>query len=83
MVGWLLVIVLGLLLLFAADSVVYVVTWAAAWLEEVFRNVGVEVEIFKYLDIVYPYMRSTTQALGIGIFAVAVLAIVAAIKERV
>jgi hypothetical protein len=83
MVGWLLVIVLSLLLFFAADSVVYVVTWVAAWLEEVFLSIGVEVEIFKYLDTVYPYMRSTTQALGIGIFAVAVLAVVAAIKERV
>jgi len=83
MVGWLLVIVLGLLIFFAADSVVYVVTWVAAWLEEVFLSIGVEVEIFKYLDIVYPYMRSTTQALGIGIFAVAVLAVVAAIKEQV
>jgi hypothetical protein len=83
MVGWILVIAVAILMLYAADTVVYVLTWLVSHLNAALSTVGIRLEVFDYLDILYPYFRSATQAMALGVIAVAVFHIVTAIREQI
>ena len=82
MVGWILLIITAVLMLYIADTVVYVITWLVAMLDAAMAAVGVHIEVFKYLDVVYPYMRTFVQVLSIGLLAIAILHITTSIRER-
>jgi len=82
MVGWILVIAVAIITLYAADTVVYVVTWLVSYLNTAFSAVGFRIEVFDYLDIMYPYFRSTVQALALGTILVAVFHIAMSIREQ-
>jgi hypothetical protein len=82
MVGWIFVIAVAILMFYTADTVVYVVVWLVTYLNAALSAVGIRIEVFDYLDILYPYFRSTVQAMAIGVIAIAVLHIVTAIRER-
>ncbi len=83
MVGWIFVIAVAVLMLYVADAVVYVVTWMVAYLNAAFSALGIRLEVFDYLDILYPYFRAAVQITAAGIIAVAVIHITTAIRERV
>jgi hypothetical protein len=82
MVGWILAIAVAILALYAADAVVYVVTWMVAYLDAAFSALGLHIEVFSYLDMLYPYFRATIQVTAIGTILVAVLHIALSIKEQ-
>jgi hypothetical protein len=82
MVGWIFVIAIAILMFYTADTVVYVVTWLVSYLNAALSAVGLRIEVFDYLDILYPYFRSATQATAVGIIAVAVLHIATSIREQ-
>jgi len=82
MVGWIFVIATAILVLFTADSVVYFITWIVSYLNAALSSVGLHIEVFDYLDILYPYFRSAVQVMAIGTIAVAVLHIVTSIREQ-
>ena len=82
MVGWIFLILVAILMLFTADTVVYLVTWLVAYLNAALSAVGIRIEAFDYLDIMYPYFRSAVQATAVGVIAVAVLHIAVSIKEE-
>ncbi len=82
MVGWILLIIFAILMLYIADTVVYIITWLVAMLNTALASVGIHIEAFRYLDILYPYMRTFVQSLSIGILAVAILHITLSIRER-
>lgn len=82
MVGWILLIAVAVLMLSAADAVVYVVTWLVTYLNAAFSALGIRIEAFDYLDMLYPYFRSAVQIIAGGVIAVAVLHIVLSIREE-
>ncbi len=82
MIGWILVIAVAVLMLYVADAVVYVVTWLVAYLNTAFSALGIYLEVFEYLDILYPYFRTAVQIIAIGTIAVAVFHIVTSIREK-
>jgi hypothetical protein len=82
MVGWILVIAVAIITLYAADTVVYLITWFVSFLNAAFSVLGFRIEAFDYLDILYPYFRSTVQALAVGTVLVAVFHIVTSIREQ-
>ena len=82
MVGWILVIATAIIMFYSADTVVYVVTWLVTYLNAALSAVGLRLEVFDYLDILYPYFRTTVQVMAIGVFVVAVLHIATSIKEQ-
>ncbi len=82
MVGWILVIAVAILMLYAADAVIYVVTWMAAYLDAALSTLGVHIEVFTYLDMLYPYFRTAIQVTAAGIILIAVLHITLSIRER-
>jgi len=82
MVGWIFLILVAILMLFTADTVVYLMTWLVSYLNAALSSVGIRIEAFDYLDIMYPYFRSAVQSIAIGTIAVAVLHIVASIREE-
>jgi hypothetical protein len=82
MVGWIFAILVAVLTLYVADTVVYVVTWLVSYLDAALSAVGIHIEAFEYLDILYPYFRSAIQAMAIGVIAVAVIHIATSIKEQ-
>ena len=82
MVGWILLIAVAVLMLSAADAVVYVVTWLVTHLNAAFSALGIRIEAFDYLDMLYPYFRSAVQIIAGGVIAVAVLHIVLSIREE-
>jgi hypothetical protein len=81
-VGWILLIAVAVLMLSAADAVVYVVTWLVTYLNAAFSALGIRIEAFDYLDMLYPYFRSAVQIIAGGVIAVAVLHIVLSIREE-
>jgi hypothetical protein len=83
MVGWILVIIVAIQLFYAADSVIYTVTWLVSNINAAFSIFGFRIETFNYLDILYPYFRSTVQVIAVGIILVAVFHIVTSIREQV
>ena len=82
MVGWILLIAVAVLMLSAADAVVYIVTWLVTYLNAAFSALGIRIEAFDYLDMLYPYFRSAVQIIAGGVIAVAVLHIVLSIREE-
>jgi hypothetical protein len=80
-VGWILLIITAVLMLYVADTIVYIITWLTATLSTALAAVGVHIDVFSYLDIMYPYMRTLVQVLSIGILAVAILHITLSIRE--
>jgi hypothetical protein len=83
MIGWILVILVAVLMLYVADAVVYVVTWLVAYLDAALSALGVHIEVFQYLDMLYPYFRSAVQIIAIGVILIAVIFITMSIRERV
>jgi hypothetical protein len=83
MIGWILTILVAILMLYAADAVIYVVTWLAAYLDAAFSALGVHIEVFTYLDMLYPYFRTTIQIIALGIILIAVFHIAMSIRERI
>jgi hypothetical protein len=81
-VGWILAIAVAVLMLYTADAVVYVVTWLVSYLSAAFSALGIRIEVFDYLDILYPYFRSAVQIIAAGVIAAAVLHIVLSIREE-
>jgi len=77
-----LLIAVAVLMLSAADAVVYVVTWLVTYLNAAFSALGIRIEAFDYLDMLYPYFRSAVQIIAGGVIAVAVLHIVLSIREE-
>jgi len=75
-------IAVAIVTLYAADTVVYLITWLVSYLNAAFSAVGIRIEAFDYLDILYPYFRSTVQALAVGAILAAVFHIVTSIRER-
>jgi hypothetical protein len=82
MVGWILLIAVAVIMLYAADAVIYVVTWMVAYIDAALSPLGIRLEVFDYLDLIYPYFRSTIQALAVGVILIAVFHITLSIKER-
>ena len=82
MIGWILLIAVAILMLYVADTVVYVVTWLASYLSAALSALGIRIEVFDYLDMLYPYFRSAVQVIAAGIITVAVLHIVLSIREE-
>jgi hypothetical protein len=82
MVGWILAIAVAILMLYAADAVVYVVTWMVGYLDAAFSALGVHIEAFTYLDMLYPYFRSAVQIIAVGVILIAVLHIALSIREQ-
>jgi hypothetical protein len=82
-IGWILLIVVAVVMLYAADAAIYVVTWMVAYLSAALSALGVHVDVFTYLDMLYPYFRSAVQILAGGIILVAVIHIVTSIRERI
>jgi len=82
MAGWIFIIAVAILMFYTADTVVYVVTWLVSYLNAALSAVGLRIETFDYLDVLYPYFRSTTQAMAVGIITVAVLHIAMSIREQ-
>jgi len=82
MVGWILLIAMAVLMLYTADTVVYVVTWLVTYLNAAFSALGIRIEAFDYLDMLYPYFRSAVQIIAVGTIAAAVLHIVLSIREE-
>jgi hypothetical protein len=82
MVGWIFAILIAIFMLYTADTVVYLVTWLVAYLNAAFSAVGIRIEAFDYLDILYPYFRSAIQAIAVGTIAIAVYHIVTSIREQ-
>jgi len=82
MIGWILAILVAILMLYAADAVIYVVTWMVAYINTALSALGVRIEVFEYLDMLYPYFRSAVQIIAIGIVLVAIVHIVTSIRER-
>jgi hypothetical protein len=82
MVGWIFIIATAVIMFYAADTVVYVVTWLVSYLNLTLSAVGIQIEVFSYLDILFPYFRLAVQVMAIGIIAVAVLHIVTSIREQ-
>ena len=82
MVGWIFIIAAAIFMLFTADTVVYVVTWLVSYLNAALSAVGIRIEAFDYLDIMYPYFRTTVQTTAIGVILIAVIHIVTAIREQ-
>ena len=82
MIGWIVAILVAVLMLYAADAVIYVATWMVSYLNAAFSAIGMRIEAFEYLDMLYPYFRSAVQIIAGGIIAVAVLHIVMSIRER-
>jgi len=82
MIGWIAAILVAVLMLYAADAVIYVATWMVAYLNAAFSAIGMRIEAFEYLDMLYPYFRSAVQIIAVGIIAVAVLHIATSIRER-
>jgi hypothetical protein len=74
---------MAVLMLFAADAVIYVVTWLVAYLDAAFSAVGVRIEAFDYLDTLYPYFRSAVQIIAAGAILVAVFHIALSIREQI
>jgi TPP-dependent pyruvate/acetoin dehydrogenase alpha subunit len=83
MVGWILAIIVAIIMLYVLDAVVYVVTWFVSYLGAAFSAVGIHIEVFDYLDMLYPYFRTTVQIVAIGIILVAVFHITMAIREQI
>jgi hypothetical protein len=81
-IGWILVILFAILMFYTADAVIYVVTWLVAYLDAAFSALGVHIDVFTYLDMLYPYFRSTAQITAVGILLIAVFHIVTSIRER-
>jgi len=81
-VGWILLIAVAVLMLYVADTVVYVVTWLVSHLNAAFSALGIRIEAFDYLDMLYPYFRSAVQIIAVGVIAAAVLHIVLSIREE-
>jgi hypothetical protein len=81
-IGWILVILFAILMFYTADAVIYVVTWLVAYLDAAFSALGVHIDVFTYLDMLYPYFRSTVQVMAVGIILIAVFHIVTSIRER-
>jgi hypothetical protein len=81
-IGWILVILVAILMLYTADIIIYVVTWMVAYLDTAFSLLGIHIKVFEYLDILYPYFRSAVQIIAGGIILVAVFHIVTSIRER-
>jgi len=77
-----LLIATAVIMFYAADTVVYVVTWLVSYLNLTLSAVGIQIEVFSYLDILFPYFRLAVQVMAIGIIAVAVLHIVTSIREQ-
>jgi hypothetical protein len=82
MVGWIFVILIAVLMLYTADTVTYIITWIVSYLDAVFSAFGIHLEVFEYLDLLYPYFRSAVQVVAIGTIAVAILHIVLSIREQ-
>jgi len=82
MIGWILLIIIAILMLYVADTIVYIITWLVAVFGTVLAPIGIQIEVFKYLDIMYPYMRTLVQVLSIGVLAVAILHITMSIREK-
>ena len=82
MIGWILLIAVAVLMLYVADTVVYVVTWLVSHLNAAFSALGIRIEAFDYLDMLYPYFRSAVQIIATGVIAAAVLHIVLSIREE-
>ena len=82
MVGWILLIAVAVLMLYTADTVVYVVTWLVSYLNAAFSALGIRIEVFDYLDMLYPYFRSAVQIIAVGVITVAVLHIVLSVREE-
>ena len=81
-IGWIITILVAILMLYAADAVIYVVTWMVSYIDAAFSPLGIHIEVFEYLDILYPYFRSAVQIMAVGIAVVAVFHIVTSIRER-
>jgi hypothetical protein len=81
-IGWILVIIVAILMLYVADAVVYMITWMVAYLNSALSALGLSIEAFKYLDMLYPYFRSAVQIIAVGVIVAAVFHIVTAIRER-
>jgi hypothetical protein len=81
-IGWILLIAVAVLMLYTADTVVYVVTWLVSYLNAAFSALGIRIEAFDYLDMLYPYFRSAVQIIAGGVIAAAVLHIVLSIREE-
>jgi hypothetical protein len=81
-IGWILLIAVAVLMLYTADTVVYVVTWLVTYLNAAFSALGIRIEAFDYLDMLYPYFRSAVQIIAVGVIAAAVLHIVLSIREE-
>jgi len=82
MIGWILVILVAILMFYVADTVVYVVTWMVAYLNAAFSAIGMRIEAFEYLDMLYPYFRSAVQIMAGGVILIAIFHIVTSIRER-
>jgi hypothetical protein len=82
MVGWIFAIIIAIQLLYAEDAVIYTVTWLVYSINAAFSAVGLRIEALDYLDIWYPYFRSTVQVIAVGIILVAVLHIATSIREQ-
>jgi hypothetical protein len=82
MIGWILVILVAILMFYVADTVVYVVTWMVAYLNTAFSAIGMRIEAFEYLDMLYPYFRSAVQIMAGGVILIAIFHIVTSIRER-
>jgi hypothetical protein len=82
MVGWIFVIAFAVLTLYTADTVTYLITWLVSYLNAALSAIGIRIEAFDYLDILYPYFRSTVQVIAIGTIAVAILHIATSIREQ-
>ena len=83
MIGWILVIAVAIIALYIADTVVYLITWLISFLNAAFAALGFRIEAFDYLDILYPYFRTTVQVLAAGTILVAVVHIVTSIREQI
>jgi hypothetical protein len=81
-IGWILVIAVAIITLYTADTVVYLITWLVSYLNAAFSTLGIRIEAFDYLDILYPYFRFAVQALAVGAILAAVFHIVTSIRER-
>jgi len=82
MIGWIITILVAILMLYAADAVIYVVTWMVAYLDAAFSALGIHIEVFDYLDMLYPYFRSAVQIMAGGVILISVFHIVTSIRER-
>ena len=82
MIGWIISILVATLMLYVADAIIYVVTWVVAYLDAALSAIGIHIEVFDYLDMLYPYFRSTVQIMAAGVILIAIFHIVTSIRER-